>query len=374
MEIKSVNFREHHFDSRRHADMQKLFGTSVCYFNKENSVKLNLLGENMSVIPFEEVNDDDVIYELNTAQFYALEDRSWIKNKNILLSNLCEPWIIGLPFDQQIEYQPDVFEDITLLDYATEAKSFTVVSDNADTRLKDRYPYIKWVHANIWHKEAFDSFNTDPPRPIEQDWIKGIDMHEFIEKYTHNNKKHDFTCLVGKIKPHRLDFWFQCVSTSGDLVHNNIIGSWDKHIINPKYESVPDHTQDRVIQPQWVKDSKIWISLETFREITDPIFPITQITEKTFKPIRYGMPFLINGSKQLFKLLEQLGYDNYTSVFGDYVDVDYRITNKNIIEIIKNIDNYDWSLIKEIAHSNIAVMQSWNNKRFIELHREAIYE
>lgn len=374
MEIKSVNFKEHHFDPVRSADMKNLFGTNICYFNKENSVNLNLLGENMNVISFSEVVDNNTIYEFNTAQFYALKDRSWIKNKHVLLSNLCEPWIIGLPFDQQIEYQPSVFEDNTLFDHVAETKSFTVVSDNADTRLKDKYPHVNWVHANIWHKESFGSFNSDPPKTIEQDWIKGVDMHEFIDNYTHKDKKHDFTCLIGKIKPHRLDFWFQCINTSGDLVYNNIIGSWDKHVINPKYEDNPDHIEDRVIKPQWVKDSKVWVSLETFPNIIDPVFPITQITEKTFKPIRYGMPFLINGSKQLFTLLEQMGYDNYTSVFGDYIHNDYRTTNTNIIEIIKHIDDYDWDLIKEIAHHNIDVMQSWDDKMFINLHRKAIHE
>ena len=66
--------------------------------------------------------------------------------------------------------------------------------------------------------------------------------------------------------------------------------------------------------------------------------PITQITEKTFKSIRYGMSFLSHGTVHTLNALEDMGYNTYKEIFGNYIDDDYKTTNDNIVEIIKKID------------------------------------
>ena len=369
--IKSIQFKRRHFDDIRYHDasnFQKRFlndPKSLEQVHDIFSVYSQLTDGVPDIVQFKDIElmRNTAYFEMSTFQFYALKDRSWIKDRNIIVTNMYEPWLIGIPFDDQIDMMPLVFDDPTLFDCVDSAKSFTVVIDNMDPRLKERYPNINWVCPNMWHSEAFLSF-TDAVSILRAPFIENVNMINYIDANTHNNKEHDFTCLIGKEKPHRLDFWFKLINNS--LVEHNIVGSWAKHIINPKYEDSPDQEKDRIIKREWIEKSKIWIALESFPEQQNRIYPITQITEKTFKPIRYGMPFLIHGTVHTLNALEDMGYNTYKEIFGNYIDDDYKTTNDNIVEIIKKIDSYDWHRIREIAKQNILTLQSWDKKKYFE--------
>lgn len=369
--IKSIKFKREDFEDTRYnhaSNFQRRFLNDPKAMESVHdifSVYAQLTDGVPDVVEFKDVNlmRNTAYFEMSTFQFFALKDRSWIKDKNIIVTNMYEPWIIGIPFDDQLDMMPRVFEDPTLFDCVDTAKSFTFVLDNMDPRLKERFPNINWVCPNMWHSEAFLSF-TDASSIIRAPFIENVNMIEYIDNNTHKNKQHDFTCLIGKEKPHRLDFWFKLINNS--LVEHNIVGSWAKHIINPKYEEQPDKEKDRIIKRQWIEKSKVWIALESFPEQQNGIYPITQITEKTFKPIRYGMPFLIHGTIHTLDALEDMGYNSYKEIFGNYIDEDYKTTNNNIVEIIKKIDSYDWHRIREIAKQNILTLQEWDKKKYFE--------
>lgn len=371
MEIKTIQFEKQDFDESKYkiaGDFQKRFlgNHSALHLPLDAfSILSQFTDGRFEVVEFNNVDSlpADTYLEMSTFQFYALKDKTWIQNKNIIVVNMFEPWIIGIPFDDQLDYMPEIFDDPALFDSVSTAKSFTVVLDNADPRLKELYPNINWVCPNMWHFECVESL-TYQGSVLANDFIKEVNMKEYIQTFAHNNKPHDFTCLIGKIKPHRLDFWLSCANQS--LVEHNVIGSWDRHVINPKYESNPDHTQDRKLQPEWIEKSKVWIALESFPEQTKSGYPITQITEKTFKPIRYGMPFLISGSIHTLQTIEDLGYNSYREIFGNYIEQDYTQTNKNIINIIQNIDNYDWERIRQIALENFESLEQRNKQSYFE--------
>lgn len=368
MDIKTIRFERSNFDNTKYNEaskfQRKFLNDSKALELEHNifSLYAQLTDDVPDVIDFANVQSNDYFYEMSTFQFYALADRSWIKDKNIIVTNLYEPWIIGIPFDDQLDMMPKVFDDPTLFDCVHTAKSFTICLDNSDPRLAKKYPDINWVCPNMWHSEAFLSF-TDEVSILRTQFVENVNMLDYIDEHTHKNKPHDFTCLIGKIKPHRLDFWFSLINNS--LVEHNIVGSWDKHIINPKYEIKPNQEKDRVIKQEWIEKSKVWISLESFPE-QNGNWPITQITEKTFKPIRYGMPFIVHGSKHTLQTLEDMGYDSYRSVFGDYIRTNYQETNKYIIDILKNVDTYDWDKIKDIAKHNVQVLQKWDKEKYFK--------
>jgi len=365
MKIKTINFTRHNsnlFDIDRLTDINTLLDpispwTAVSHFSLNK-----LLGTDIELVDYDDAKENTTdILELSTHLFYALKERDWIRDKHILITNPAEPWILGIPFFDQRDYLPKVYDDPTLFNWVSNTKSFTIVSDNVDPRLAKKYPDINWVHANVWEQEA----NTSRLIP---EWLEDVDIKRFIKDNTHNNKKHDFTCLLGKIKSHRLDMWFKACNNS--LVENNIIGSWDKHIINPKYESNPLQCNDRDVKQQWVTQSKLWISMETFPDVGSDLYPITQITEKTFKPILYGMPFVINGSRYILDALRDMGYNPYTEIFGDYISKDWSETNDNIIHIINNIDTYDWGRILQIALYNYKTLSGKNR----DIYRQRLIE
>jgi hypothetical protein len=369
MKIKTINFTRWNanlFDIDRLSDINSLLDPIGAWTYMPDFSVNTLLGIDTEFIDYDDAieNTTDIL-ELSSHHFYALKERDWIRDKHILITNPAEPWILGIPFFDQLDYQPKVYDDPTLFKWVSNTKSFTIVSDNVDPRLAKKFPDINWVHANIWEQEA----KTDRLIP---EWLEDVNIKRFINDNTHNNKKHDFTCLLGKIKSHRLDMWFKACNSS--LVENNIIGSWDKHIINPKYESNPSQRNDRDVKQQWVTQSKLWVSMETFPDVDSELYPITQITEKTFKPILYGMPFVINGSRYILDALRDMGYNPYTEIFGDYISKDWAETNDNIIHIIKNIDTYDWDRILQIALYNYKTLSEKKQDVYRQNLMEDIYK
>jgi hypothetical protein len=72
----------------------------------------------------------------------------------------------------------------------------------------------------------------------------------------------------------------------------------------------------------WVGAEKFylesWVDLisETHCELYGDVF----LTEKTFKPMAYGLPFVLNGSQHSLKLLQQMGYETFPELFDEQYD------------------------------------------------------
>lgn len=61
-----------------------------------------------------------------------------------------------------------------------------------------------------------------------------------------------------------------------------------------------------------------WIDLvnETHCELYGDVF----LTEKTFKPLAYGLPFVLNASRNSLDLVRQLGYESFPELFNENYD------------------------------------------------------
>ena len=151
--IKSIKFKREDFEDTRYnhaSNFQRRFLNDTKAMESVHdifSVYAQLTDGVPDVVEFKDVNlmRNTAYFEMSTFQFFALKDRSWIKDKNIIVTNMYEPWIIGIPFDDQLDMMPRVFDDPTLFDCVDTAKSFTFVLDNMDPRLKERFPNINWV-------------------------------------------------------------------------------------------------------------------------------------------------------------------------------------------------------------------------------------
>lgn len=73
------------------------------------------------------------------------------------------------------------------------------------------------------------------------------------------------------------------------------------------------------------------------------------MTEKTWRPLTTGKPFLILGSKGQHELLSECGFELYDE-FLDYSfdDMDFDVRLKSIIKQTKKICNYDWNTILQL--------------------------
>lgn len=108
---------------------------------------------------------------------------------------------------------------------------------------------------------------------------------------------------------------------------------------------------DRYFLPDWYENTCFSLVIET--EQAQPKKSVF-ITEKTFKPIACGHPFLILGHKCSLELLREAGYRTFDTLFDESYDKMDSATDRMhaIIEQVANFDASKLELAKETAQHN----------------------
>ena len=163
--------------------------------------------------------------------------------------------------------------------------------------------------------------------------------------------------MLGHKKIHRTDL-------NNRLTQSSVEGYLGGFGYSELKDDLPVETRhDRYIAKNWLWNSKVWISVETHpaNSNTTPNTHnvIASLTEKTWKPICMGMPFLMVNHPDCVDYLEQLGFNPFIEVFGNYIDYDFTVTNQNIITILENFEQYDATRLQRICKNNF--------ERFCEL-------
>lgn len=318
--------------------------------------------------------DDSHYFEIPMSLWYILKDRRKLfAGKNVIISQPAECFFVGLKCDQ-LYYPSLIKEDLKVLTDLEVCRSASVVWDNIDPRNAERFPNINWIPGNLWLPEYAHAQSRLMPNPV---------MHrKNIRERVLKQKKHNFVALLGKTKQHRVDFAKKVIEQNLHLdneVGTNFIEEHEDYIqLNLKYERTGDfdYHMDREMQPEWINDCRVWISLETAfndHEIPAEELQFAQLTEKTFKPMAYGMPYLLNGGYGIFEYIEELGFKTFKDVFGDYTGSTYMETNDNILKILQNLDAYDWNLIADHCEHNYDVLMTWTKNRVLDLYLERLY-
>lgn len=346
----------------------------------------------MSELLDNNITNDDNLYEISDIEWFLLHEDTKIKlckDRNIIIANSGEAFLYGLAQTHKFDIDdPTIALNTEYFKYSELAKKFIVVWDNIDKTIPEQYPHINFINSDWfllesishidavtdrWTKEIDgQTIGTSATRISPLDgyapWIKKLPNYrigydKFIEQNLSNlnEKQHDFVCLFGFEKPHRRDLFNKM--NDFNLIDNNVVGSYDRRYPNAKYEptdlGIRDGVRglnDRTIAPQWITDCKVWISNETWWEGSQA--HLGHITEKTYKPIQYGMPFIINGAYGSLEYLEDMGFKTYRDVFGDYiVKDDFRKTNENIIEILNDLHPY---IKDKVDYITSCALHNWN--------------
>ena len=327
-----------------HQDIWHLACSQVHNYNKDWKLQENFIN-------FEDVLhnnfDPDAYLEITIGHWFLLKDRSWAKDKNIIVTNFTESWLRGLPCFGN-DFGREII-DLTVLSDLKLAKNPVLVRDNAV-----KIDGIKCVQVHYFYMECREHHKSWIP------WCKNYE--EFVAENINriDQKKNNFVALLGHHKPHRTDFLKKIRKEikKNPLDVKGYFGGFDygkidadehqdKHIYD-------NFLKDRFIAKEWLWNTKLWVAHETHctYEGQEPEYVNAPITEKTWKPIAFGMPFVINCNIQQLERIEELGFDTFRSVFGDYHTNDFETTNDNIIAIIKNIDNYESKELKRICRKN----------------------
>ena len=312
--------------------------------------------------------DDSYYFEIPMSLWYILKNRKKLfAGKNVIISQPRECFFIGLKCDQLI-FPNNILQDVTVLSDLDVCRSATVVWDNIDARNNKRFPNINWIPSNNWLPEYSSSQYRLMPNAYE--------LRENIRKNVLHQKKHNFVALLGKPKNHRIDFAQRVVDNNmhnDNEIGTNILDEHDDYMgLVLKYEEKTNlgNSFDRNMSPEWISDCKVWVSMETVYndcEISDDSLCFSQLTEKTFKAMAYGMPFLLNGGYGIFEYIERLGFKTFTDVFGNYAGATYQETNNNIINILKKIDSYDLGIIADHCEHNHDTLMSWTTHKTLSL-------
>lgn len=116
---------------------------------------------------------------------------------------------------------------------------------------------------------------------------------------------------------------FKAIQLEGDVMYGSELSTHEEYLYT--------------INPDWYYKSKINIITETFFNESE-----IHITEKTWKAIYLGVPFVISASKGHLKSLRDMGFKTFNSVINEDYDDMYSNKIKQIIdsaEVLSNIYN-----------------------------------
>lgn len=119
-----------------------------------------------------------------------------------------------------------------------------------------------------------------------------------------------------------------------------------------KNKFLPDaSTEHRAYNSNWYDSTYFSLVAETHQLSTTDIF----LTEKTFKPIMYGHPFLLYAQPYSLDLLKRNGFKTYPQLFDESYDNDTDLISR-IDSILYNIDNFnikDWESVQDTVQYNL---------------------
>lgn len=304
---------------------------------------------------------DNHYFEIGYSDWASIDDKSVFKDYNVMVSNVREAFI----YTSAINVYPNISKywfnsqgEIDDIDVESPCnaepyagleipKRVIVVTDNI---MPKGHPIktVKFISSKAWLCE----------HPVQT-----VLSNQFDEQTIRNNiflpKRWKFIALMGAPKQHRWDFFNKV--TSSPLVDDCLIGSYHPHFrrqvrydshIYPCEGEYNDFTNDhRNMEKEWIEQCNFWVSMETWYK--GDFDPISQLTEKTYKSMAVGMPFVISGGGSELDALTELGFENFIDVFGDYRGNTFQETNDNIIKIISDPSRYDrQTLTAHCIHNN----------------------
>lgn len=187
---------------------------------------------------------------------------------------------------------------------------------------------VAFVPMHFWYHSAYQERRWRAPTyPPETDRVA----------------THDFLMPINTKKDSRDKF----LELMGDRIEKGIYSKgWEKKYLPGDKEKF----NDRHLNPQWYHHT--WYSLVVESWQHGPTF----VTEKTFKAMQYGHPFLLLAQQGALKLLKQYEFNTFPALFDESYDDEPNqlVRMKKIIEQVDQFDKSKLHLVK------LAVQRNWN--------------
>ena len=214
---------------------------------------------------------------------------------------------------------------------------------------------FKYLPVEYFLYDTFRTCGIDSPQNA-MDWEDALDdkrltTEEILELIWTDDKTYNALWLNRMPKSHRLislldankrgllkDMIWSCGYEEGDtqLPPYNMNDPVDQSFIEqlPKqaeYEPLDNQQSgpypskhDRIFNLKWLLDCKVNIVSESqARDLMiqmKPPHPVRFLTEKTFKPMTYGMPFMVFGNRHSLQRVRDLGFKTFPEWFDESYD------------------------------------------------------
>lgn len=286
-------------------------------FEQYDSSKIDNSKKNVILFFWETYSSINLEHKTNTPFFFNL-----LRN----LNELGFYFLADYTTEANYFIDDDRIEFLTQLSEHIDINKFYLVTNNSDDYQIQYGPHlIKHLH--------FPHFLLSTP----------LKMKEYVgdlSKYKSIQPTKDFLCLNRRVQEHKFNF-VNRLSEKGLLPHTNLslvanktntdlmrdsslvkelgidvdnfqsIQLEDDVMYGKELDTADQHLY--TINPKWYFDSKVNIVIET-NVGNSP----THLTEKTFKPIYLGRPFVVYGTKLHLKKLNEFGFDTFEHLIGKY--------------------------------------------------------
>lgn len=218
------------------------------------------------------------------------------------------------------------------------------------------------------------------------DWYRGYDKSFLITKPDARKPTKTFIApnrIIGGERKHRLEmlYWIFKLGLTNNHVscpitcpaENVSIYELSKLLPHPNAEAVFRNAQ---LPMQYAGESdhpmhSCWLSL--FNESADSLlYLVTEtvasgrrqhLTEKIFKPIALGMPFVIVGTKNSLRYLRSYGFKTFEGVWDEsYDDADDSVRIQRIASLLRSLDELPVSAKQDLFKQCIPIIEhNWNH-------------
>jgi len=172
---------------------------------------------------------------------------------------------------------------------------------------------------------------------------------QFVSWPHEHNKTHDYLMLIGKKKLQRQNLLYSLEQSK--LLDKSLYSVlFDGKALEGKIESYIPNKRDfpqRHYEPKWYNSTNYTLVVESSWDKD------TFITEKTFKPIMYGHPFVIWGNPGSLQQLESWGFKTFADMFDQSYDLEPDMATRLqlVIAQIQNFKSVSQSSIESTKHN-----------------------
>jgi hypothetical protein len=143
---------------------------------------------------------------------------------------------------------------------------------------------------------------------------------------------------------------FRSIQLEGDVMYGKDLSRKDEHLYT--------------INPDWYYKSRVNIITETILDGKE-----IHITEKTWKAIYLGIPFVIYASKNHLNTLREMGFKTFNTLINE--DYDEMIGDAKLKQVINSAEE----LSKIYNTSEVIEICKFNQKMYYDInHRRSIYK